>query len=225
MLYVMKSKKIYRFVFYLIGLAILALGLILNTKSNFGVSPILSLAYALSSVSGISFAKVTFAYYIFFVMSEIILHTISKVNNLKVVLLKDLAQIIVTIIFTSLMNLFAQEISVPTSLAIRILFLILGVLFTGIGCAITLDMYIVPNPGDGIVQAVADFIHKRVGITKNFFDLSCVILTCLISYIFAGKLIGVGIGTVVCVIGVGRTITFFNDLCREKLTRLCGVNS
>lgn len=31
----------------------------------------------------------------------------------------------------------------------------------------SLNMRIIPNPGDGIVQAIADFVHKGVGITKN----------------------------------------------------------
>lgn len=42
---------------------------------------------------------------------------------------------------------------------------------TGIGAAMSLNMRIVPNPGDGIVQAIADCIHQSVGNTKNGFDL------------------------------------------------------
>ena len=220
----MKKENILRIAFYFLGLAILSLGLILNTKSDFGVSPILSLAYAVSQITDLTLARTTFYYYIIFVVAEIVIHTISKVKNLKVVLLKDLAQIVVTIVFTTLMNLFAEHITVPTKLITRALFLILGVILTGVGCAISLDMRIVPNPGDGIVQAIADLLHKRVGITKNFFDLSCVILTCIISYIFAGKIIGIGIGTIACVIGVGRVIAYFNDLCKASLMKKCGVS-
>lgn len=219
----MKIENVRRIIFYFLGLGILSLGLILNTKSNFGVSPILSIAYCISQISGLTLARVTLYQYIIFVIVEIILHTISKVKNLKVVIAKDLAQIIVTIIFTTLMNLFAEHITIPTKLVTRILFMILGIILTGIGCAMSLDMRIVPNPGDGIVQSVADFVHKRVGITKNIFDLCSVILTCIISFTFAGKLIGIGIGTIACVIGVGRVVSYFNDICKVPLQKRCGV--
>ena len=36
-----KNKLIIRWIFYLAGLMILALGIMLNTKSNLGVSPII----------------------------------------------------------------------------------------------------------------------------------------------------------------------------------------
>lgn len=42
---------------------------------------------------------------------------------------------------------------------------------TGIGAALSLNMRIVPNPGDGIVQAIADCTRKSVGFTKNCVDI------------------------------------------------------
>ena len=47
--------------------------------------------------------------------------------------------------------------------------LIAGIVLTGIGAAMSLNMRVIPNPGDGIVQAIADFVRKPVGITKNCF--------------------------------------------------------
>lgn len=61
---------------------------------------------------------------------------------------------------------------------------------TGIGAAMSLNMRIIPNPGDGIVQAIADFVHKGVGITKNCFDICNVLFTCCIGLIFTGHLVG-----------------------------------
>lgn len=43
----------------------------------------------------------------------------------------------------------------------------IAILLTGIGAAMSLNMRIVPNPGDGIVQAVADTINKPVCFTKK----------------------------------------------------------
>ena len=87
----------------------------------------------------------------------------------------------------------------------------------------SLNMRIIPNPGDGIVQAIADFIHKRVGFTKNCFDLFNICITISVGMIFAHKLVGVGIGTVVAVLGVGRVIVLFNHLFMKKMTEAAGV--
>ena len=94
---------------------------------------------------------------------------------------------------------------------------------SGIGAAMALNMRIIPNPGDGIVQAISDFIGKSVGFTKNCFDLFNICLTCCIGLIFAHHLIGIGLGTVAAVFGVGRVIALFNHLFMKKMTRMAGL--
>ena len=58
-----------------ISLLILAMGIILNTKSGLGVSPIISVAYSVSTIAGVNFGNTTFALYAVFVAVEILLHT------------------------------------------------------------------------------------------------------------------------------------------------------
>ena len=87
----------------------------------------------------------------------------------------------------------------------------------------SLNMRIIPNPGDGIVQAISDCIHKPVGFTKNCFDLLNICITISVGLIFAHKLIGVGVGTVVAVLGVGRVIALFNHFFMKKMTETAGV--
>ena len=87
----------------------------------------------------------------------------------------------------------------------------------------SLNMRIIPNPGDGIVQAIADTIHKSVGFTKNCFDLTNITITIILSFVFAGHLVGVGIGTVLAMIGVGRTIAVFNHFTYRKTKVLAGL--
>jgi uncharacterized membrane protein YczE len=68
----------------------------------------------------------------------------------------DLLQIPLSIILTRFFNLFGALIPDVTSLPARILCLVLGIAFTGIGAAMNVDTRLIPNPGDGIVQALAD---------------------------------------------------------------------
>jgi uncharacterized membrane protein YczE len=101
------------------------------------------------------------------------------------------------------------------SLAGRLIFLIVAIICTGVGAALSLNMRIVPNPGDGIVQTIADATRKDNGFVKNCVDIICVIVTCATGLIFSGEIIGIGIGTLLAMIGVGRVIAVFNKLTRK----------
>ena len=229
-----QNQTMYRAIFYIVGLLTLALGIILNTKSGLGVSPIISVAFSISTIGGLNFGNTTFGLYIVFVLVELLLHTVSyrKPNtdtgnggarSLSVVLGLDILQLPLSLIFTRFMNLFSSWIPAPEQVGMRFVVLLCGIILTGIGAAMSLNMRIVPNPGDGIVQAIADTIRKPVGFTKNCFDLCNICITITVSLVFAHKLIGVGIGTVVAVLGVGRVIALFNKMCMKKMVTLAGV--
>jgi uncharacterized membrane protein YczE len=81
-------------------------------------------------------------------------------------------------------------------------------------------MRIVPNPGDGIVQTIADAVGKDNGFVKNCVDITCVIVTCATGLILSGKIIGIGIGTLLAMVGVGRVIAVFNKLTRKQTEKL-----
>lgn len=242
----MKSHIFYRGLFYLLGLLALALGLTLNTKAGLGVSAIISVSYSISLISGVSFGDVTLWLYAVFVLIEMLLHLIhtkkqekesdaALVNanrrSRKLILFMDVLQIPLSIIFTRFLNVFSAVIpDLPTEgtgtaalMAARLAVLLLAITLTGIGAAMSLNMRIIPNPGDGIVQAIADCIHRNVGFTKNCFDVVNITISVIIGFVFAGRLEGVGIGTLFAVIGVGRVIAVFNHFTQEKTVRLAGV--
>lgn len=72
-----QNQTMYRAIFYIVGLLTLALGIILNTKSGLGVSPIISVAFSISTIGGLNFGNTTFGLYIVFVLVELLLHTVS----------------------------------------------------------------------------------------------------------------------------------------------------
>ena len=57
----MKKSTTYQAAFYIAGLLILALGIVLNTKSGLGVSPIISISYSVSVIYDLNFGNTTFA--------------------------------------------------------------------------------------------------------------------------------------------------------------------
>ncbi len=74
----MYPQKIYRLSIYLAGLAILALGITLNTKTGFGVSAVISVPYSLSVILNISIGDMTLIVYSIFALVQTILHLIAR---------------------------------------------------------------------------------------------------------------------------------------------------
>ena len=245
----MKKSYLFRGIFYAAGLFILALGITLNTKTGLGVSPIISVSYSISAIWNLNFGNMTLALYGIFVAAEMLLHTIrhkrsikregtvltheNKVD-LKLLLLMDLLQFPLSLIFTRFLNVFSAWIPDLSSLGPdsfagsflgRLMFLVIAVILTGIGAAMSLNMRVIPNPGDGIVQAIADCVGKETGLVKNCFDILNISITAMAGMVFGGKIIGIGIATVAAVIGVGRTISIFNHFVRKKMDKLAGMQA
>ena len=205
-------KKINRALIYILGLFSLALGIVLNTKAKLGVSPIISIPYGISIIWKINLGGATAAIYVLYVLGQIL------------ILGKDfqpiqLLQIPMSILFGMVINFFSEFIIINSNSLLWNLFLLfLGIIFTGIGASFTLLMNILPNAADGFVQAAAIRTGKKLGTVKNILDASSVIITIIIGLIFGGKIVGIGIGTLIAVICIGRVIALTNLLMKERLT-------
>ena len=88
------------------------------------------------------------------------------------------------------------------------------------GAALSLDMRLIANPGDGLVQAVSDRAGIDLGLSKNIVDITCVTFTCILSMTVSHRILGVGIGTLIAMIGIGRVIAFVNKLFGKRLALL-----
>lgn len=214
-----KQCWFFRIFFYILSLLILALGLTLNTKTGLGVSPIISVSYSISQIFHMNFGNTTLVWYTVFVIAQLII----RGKNRR---WYDLLQIPLSIVFTRFLNLFEKCIPWETdSFAANMALLIVAIICTGVGVAMSVNMRLIPNPGDGIVAAIADFIHKDMGFAKNMFDLLNICMTFVIGIISGHFLLGIGVGTVFAVIGVGRAVAAFNYLCKEKMNILSGLSA
>lgn len=210
---------VFSYFFYILSLLILALGLTLNTKTGLGVSPIISVSYSISQIFHMNFGNTTLVWYTVFVIAQLII----RGKNRR---WYDLLQIPLSIVFTRFLNLFEKCIPWETdSFAANMALLIVAIICTGVGAAMSVNMRLIPNPGDGIVAAIADFIHKDMGFAKNMFDLLNICMTFVIGIISGHFLLGIGVGTVFAVIGVGRAVAAFNYLCKEKMNILSGLSA
>lgn len=231
----MKKEYVYRFLIYIVGLLFLAFGLTLNTTTGLGVSAIISVSNALSEILSVQIGDTTLALYSFFILVEIVIHIyISKTRgglDLKKIIVFDILQLPLSIVFTRVMNIFSSvlpmlaelEGSLYSTFAFRFIALIIAVIFTGIGAAMSLDMRLIPNPGDGLVQSCSDLFNKEVGLMKNIIDLINISIAVILGYAALGRLVSVGIGTVAAVLFVGRVISIFNRLTLKRLKKISGL--
>ena len=231
-----KGRLLIRWVIYLAGMVILAIGLTLNTKTGLGVSAILSVSFAISEIWTLNFGNIALVVYALFVVIQMLLHGLCPKTRagrrLGTVLLLDALQFPLSLGFTRVINLVSALVPVLSeayagrflgSFVGRVLFLLLAVVLTGIGAAMTLNMRIVPNPADGIVQTLAEATGKTVGFTKNWFDLLNVCINLILGFVFAGGIVGVGLGTVVAALGTGRVIALVNRICGSQMKTAAGV--
>lgn len=78
-------------------------------------------------------------------------------------------------------------------------------------------MNLVPNPADELASAMSTHIfHKNLGFGKNALDLISIVLSAAIGWFGAHSLLGVGIGTLCCMIFTSRVIA----LIRKPLDHL-----
>ena len=109
------------------------------------------------------------------------------------------------------------------SLPFRVLVLLIAVVLIGLGTSLSLNMQLVPNTGDGIVRGLAEFFRKRVGLMKNIFDCICCLFSLCLGLVLTGRIVGIGLGTLVAALGVGRIIALCNRLFGAAICRMAGV--
>lgn len=208
-----------RWLIYGLGMAVLAFGITLNTKAGLGVSPIVSVAYSTSQIFSLNFGDMTFLLYVLFVLVQLVLRDRRERAA-------TLLQIVVSLIFSRLLNLYDALIPYrggDHSLAANLALLLAAILLTGLGITMTVNMRLIPNPGDGIVQAIAEKAGWSQGFTKNIFDIGCVCVTIAVGLCFAGRLIGIGVGTIAAMIGVGRSVALVNHFYKDKMLAAAGL--
>ena len=222
---------------YLAGLVVLALGITLNVKTGLGVSPLVSVAHVAALVIPAPIGDTTFVLYSSFVVVQIVMHLLMYRRNRTLpigsIIVKDMLQLPLSMAFTRLMNVFEAAIPMMTdlvqgsffaSMAGRLLVLLAAIVCTGVGAAASLDMRLIPNPGDGIVQTIADVSHLETGLVKNIFDGCSVALALVLSYAILHENLTIGIGTLAAFLGIGRVMALFNKTREKKVNNPFGID-
>lgn len=203
---------------YLLGVATLALGITLNTKTQLGVAPVASVAYSSSRASGLSFSVCTFILYTLMLMIELVIKGEKRRRM-------DYLQLPFAFVFSLLLDVY-DRLLLPIQAETmwqKLLLLLAAVTITGAGISMTVNTRLVASPPDALMHAIADKTKKDHGLVKNILDITCVSFAMVIDLLFNFLWCSVGFGTVLTMILVGRMVYLFNKLFLKRMLRASGL--
>lgn len=194
-----------RLFFYFAGVLILGLGIVLNTKTGLGVAAINSFPFAISKMSGLTLGNATTILYVAFILAQLLIY--------RKVAFKVLLQIPFSYLMGMIIDFYDTILDFGVPALPGALALLLGaILLTALGAYMMVAMDLIPNPADGLVNAIAKAIGKEFGKTKLMFDCCMIATTITISLVFAHRLIGIGLGTIVSAALIGNIIVAYSRL-------------
>lgn len=214
----MTKNKVYinKFIMYSLGMLFLAVGVTLSIKSNMGVSPINSIPFALSKILQIEMGNVVTVYFCSLVLLQVlILRKEFKIINLLQLFFSTLFGY-----FVSLSNYIFQHVKVQDHVAVQFIFLAASIVIIALGLLLYLNADIVPMPPEGTVKAVAMKSNGEFSKLKVLFDCCAVVIAILLSVIYLGSLTGIGVGTVLSALLIGKVLGIFMNRWKPALQKL-----
>lgn len=202
-----------RFAIYLTGMFFMTIGVNLSVRSGLGVSPIDTIPYVISLISGKSLGlSSTLVFSVYIIIQIVILRQDFK--------WKGLFQIVLSVIFGWFVNLsgmLTNLLPADPVYPIKFLYMLLSMGFLGTGIFLYVATDIMSMPADGVALALAFKTHKRMSTCKIFFDWSVVVLSVILSIIYLNSIQGIREGTFIAAFGVGLCIRFWEKRMTKPL--------
>lgn len=195
----------FRYFWFFAGVLINSFGVAFITKASLGTSPISSVPYVLSFQFPLTLGQFTFLLNSLFLLLQIALLG-RKFPPLQ------LLQLAATAVFSGFLDVSMALLSwlQPAGLAEKLVSLLAGCAVLALGIAIEVAPDILVVPGEGIVRAIALVSGKKFGSVKVAFDVALVLIAVALSLLFFHRLRGMGAGTVISALLVGRLVNLYN---------------
>ena len=194
----MKTEYIKRYLFFLIGLFVMSIGVAFSIKADLGTSPISSVPYVLSLIVPISVGQLTIAMHCVFVLLQILI--IRKRYQLI-----QLMQIPVAVVFGMMIDfsVYLLQNLQYSSYLVQWIFCMIGILFVAVGVSMEVTANVITLAGEGLVLAICKVLPVKFSNMKMCFDCILVAVAALIGLLIKGELLGVREGTIAAAVFVG----------------------
>ena len=202
-----KGELSRRYLLFLCAVFINAFSIALITKAMLGTSPISSVPFVLSLFTPWSMGLHTIFFNFLFIILEMLMMKRNEIREKKYELL---LQVPITICFGLFIDLsmYALGWVHPEHYVVQVLTLLLGCFILGLGISFEVKADVAMVTGEYLVQVMSRFFHREFGLVKVCFDVTLVIMACILSLLFLPGLEGVREGTVVAALSVGPVVHF-----------------
>ena len=214
----LNKLSIRRIVTYCLGFFLIAIGISISAKSSLGVSPVNSVPYTISLMTGFEQGLCTTAFFLVLILVQFL---ISPKNFSPFSFL----QIICSFIFgwfVTLANICTVSIPTPEGYVIKMIYIIISLFFVAVGVFLYVNSDFLPLPSEGVMLTFSKKTNVPFHICKVGFDCTVVAIAALISLISHGKLLGVREGTVIAAVFVGIIIKPITKFFLVKLKKILG---
>lgn len=204
------DHPIKRLVLLCVGLSIMAFGVAFSIKAQLGTSPISSVPYVTSAISGLSVGTTTIIMNFMFVAIQIAILR-KKYDWFQ------LLQLPAAIVFGVMIDV-AEYIISPITLSNYFqqwLICAAGIVLVALGVSVKVAAKFVTTAGEGVVLAICQVAPIKFGNMKVVFDVTLVCISVVLSLVFLGKLDGVREGTAAAAVFVGLLTKVFNKLIKK----------
>lgn len=195
-----------KYILFIISLFFAAFGVAITKRGELGVSPISSVPNVMSSYMD-SFSLGTW----------LIIWNCLLIAGQVLILKKDfqliqLLQLPLSFLFGIFTDFGVWCMSYVSNnyYAVRILLVLAGIITLGFGVSLSVIANVIMNSGEAFVKAISDKSGMMFGNVKIGFDIGCVVLALVISWVlFNGKIIGTREGTILTALLTGVVVNFF----------------
>lgn len=196
----------------LIAVVINSLGVILMLQSGSGISAISSVPYAFHQVlPRLTLGTWTYIFQGLLVLSLMLLR--------RRFVPAYLFSFVVGFCFGELMDLHELWITrLPLSLPLRILYFALSYIIICIGIALSNRCKLPIVPTDLFPRELSDITGRPYAKIKIAFDVICLAVTASMTLLCLGRIMGLGIGTVVAAFTMGKGISLVGNVIDRHMT-------
>lgn len=188
---------------YILGLVLMAFGLVFIKRLQLGISPISSVPDAISMVTPFTLGNVTIAFHVICVIGQIV---VNKKPTLRILLTLPLA-----IGFGYLIDLFMFIMDYTIDpMWLRIVLLVPGVIVSALGVVLIVGADLMLPAPDAFMRTISAVYKLPLSKVKTTGDIIWVSTSIIIDLACTGSLHSVGLGTVCSALFVGKCIGLFN---------------
>ncbi len=216
-----KGILVRRMIVFAVGMFIYASGIAITKNCNLGISPIVSVAYAMSLITPISLGWCTTVVNLpMFALQRILLRE-------KYPFWMMLAQFLISVLFSIAIDIASAlwSFAEPAGLEywkIMILF-ITGCFVLAAGMILVVTANFVMLPAEGTINSIVYRTNMKFGNVKVLFDGTMVTVTLVLTLVFLHQVKGIREGTVIAVLLVGNFAKIARKLVDQTVKRFLDI--